>query len=257
MFKKVLMFAFLVVQSFAITVIDNPSNGIINVNVSNKSVNRIVLPSKILDVAYSKEKGVDIQIVDNQAFIKFLPIQKEKVRITGRDKYETVGEPEIVYDKAQSSEVFFITETKTYSIGLNPKNIEAETIIINDFSSSKEKILKYETDDSYVATLAKITESIFKGGVPNGYKISKINTKVESNGVYDILELNEYQGVVFNANYFEIKNKTSKAMQLNPKDYIRFAKSSPKSISIYYDNEVNHLLPYAKVYMVIITKANR
>ena len=52
-------------------------------------------------------------------------------------------------------------------------------------------------------------------------------------------------------------NKTDKAILLNPKDYIKLAKDTPKAISIYYGNEVNHLLPYAKAKIVIITKGGQ
>ena len=40
----------------AIVVIDNPPSDALTINVSNRSVNRLVLPSQILDVSFSKEK---------------------------------------------------------------------------------------------------------------------------------------------------------------------------------------------------------
>ncbi|WP_270983110.1 TraK domain-containing protein [Campylobacter helveticus] len=256
--KKSLLLALALSKSlFALNIIDNPSSDIININVSNSSVNRIVLPAQILDVVYSKEKGIDIKISDNQAFIKFLPIQKEKVRVTGKNQVEPIGEPEIVYDKAGNSEVFFVTASKTYSFSLNPKDMEAETIIINDFSASKEEILKYESDDSYMKTMAKITESILKGGTPQGYKTKKIDKVLSKNSTLITKELMNYDGVLYRATLLEVENKTDKAIVLDSKDYIRIAKESPKAISIYYNNEVNHLLPYSKAQIVIITKGGR
>lgn len=239
----------------AMVVIDNPPSGAININVSNRSVNRLVLPSQILDVSFSKEKGVDIKIVDNQAFIKYQPILKQKVKITGRNKEEPVGQPETIYDKAESSEIFFITQAKTYSIILNPTDMEAETIVINDFSANKEDILKYESDDPFVATMAKISKSIFTNGVPQGYKVKKINKILEKTSKLETKEVNLYSGVLYSVAVLEVRNKTDKALVLNPKNYIKFAKDTPKAISIYYDNEVNHLLPYSKASVVIITKA--
>lgn len=239
----------------AMVVIDNPPSGAININVSNRSVNRLVLPSQILDVSFSKEKGVDIKIVDNQAFIKYQPILKQKVKITGRNKEEPVGQPETIYDKAESSEIFFITQAKTYSIILNPTDMEAETIVINDFSANKEDILKYESDDPFVATMAKISKSIFTNGVPQGYKVKKINKILEKTSKLETKEVNLYSGVLYSVAVLEVRNRTDKALVLNPKNYIKFAKDTPKAISIYYDNEVNHLLPYSKASVVIITKA--
>lgn len=255
--KKIILSSLVLSSSlFALTVIDNPTSDVINVNVSNSSVNRLVLPSDILDVAYSKEKGIDIKISGNQAFIKFLPIQKDRVRQTG-NKLEPVGEPEIIYDKAQASEVFFVTASKTYSFALNPKNIEAETVIINDFSAQKDEILKFEREDAHTHTMTKITESVLKGGTPQGYKAKNINKIIQRNQLMNTKELISYDGVLYKATLLEVENKTDKAILLNPKDYIKLAKDTPKAISIYYGNEVNHLLPYAKAKIVIITKGGQ
>ena len=254
--KRILIgLACLAISSQALTVIDNPPSDSIIINVSNHSVNRLVLPSRILDVSYSKEKSVDIKVVDNQAFIKYQPVLKQRVRTTGRGKEEVVGQPETVYDRAESSEIYFITQSKTYSIVLNPQDMEAETIVINDFASSKEEILKYETDDPFVATMGKLSKSVFVGGVPSGYKTKKINKVLQNTTMLETTELNIHSGVLFSVAVLEVRNKTNKALKLNPKSYIKFAKESPKAVSIFYDNEVNHLLPYSKATVVIITKA--
>ena len=254
--KRVLIaVACLFVSSQAIVVIDNPPSDSIIINVSNRSVNRLVLPSQILDVSCSKEKGVDIKVVDNQAFIKYQPYIKQKVRVTGKNKEEAVGQPETIYDKAESSEIYFITQAKTYSIVLNPVDMEAETIVINDFAASKEEIISYESDDPFVATMGKISKSIFTNGVPQGYKTKKINKVLLNTSFLETKEINLYSGVLYSVAVLEVRNKTDKALVLNPKDYIKFAKDTPKAISIYYANEVNHLLPYGTASVVIITKA--
>ncbi len=152
---------------------------------------------------------------------------------------------------------FFVTANRTYSFALNPKNMDAETVIINDFSAQKDEILKYESDDPYMSTMAKITESILKGGVPQGYKIKKINKVASSDKTLTTRELTNYDGLLYKATLLEVENKTDKAIRLNPKDYISIAKEAPKAISIYYNNEVNHLLPYSKAQIIIITKGGR
>lgn len=107
-FLKVIAFLFLAkLCAFGVVVIDNPSSGTMNINVSETSVNRLVLPSKIIDIAYSKEKGLEIQINENQAFIKYAPTKKEKIKVVGNQS-EIIGDPEIVYN-AKGAEVFFIT----------------------------------------------------------------------------------------------------------------------------------------------------
>ncbi|KIM06079.1 MAG: hypothetical protein KN64_00840 [Sulfurovum sp. AS07-7] len=251
--KMLLILVMATAQVFAVTVIDNPTSDTIAINVSNKSVNRIVLPSKILDVAYSKEKGVDIKIVDNQAFIKYIPIQKEQMEVIAKDKTEKIGEPEIIYNKAKPSEVFFVTDGKTYAFALNPRNIAAETIIVNDFTKKAEEIVKYETDDNYISTLAKISQQILKGGSPQGYKVKQVDNLLSDAADLKIKEVATYEGVIYTASLIEVLNKTGEPKKLNPKEYIKYSTGTPKAITAYYDNEVNHLLPFGKALIVIIT----
>ncbi len=242
---------------FGTVIIDNPTSDVINVNLSNQSVNRIVLPTTIIDVAFSKEKGIDIKVTDNQAFIKFLPVQKEKVRIMGDGKTEVIGEPEVVYDKAQSSEIFFVTANKTYSFAVHPKDMEAETVIINDFGSKKNAILAYESDDPYISTMSKIISGVLKGGSPQGYKAKKVNNIIQKTDRLATTETMRFDGVLYGASLLEVENKTDQPIVLNAKDYIIHAIDTPKAIAIYYDNEVNHLLPYSKAQVVIVTKGGK
>jgi len=258
MIKKIILALLMATASMlAVTVIDNPTSQTITINVSNKSVNRIVLPSKILDMAYSKEKGVDIKIADNQAFIKYVPVQKEQVHVIAKDKVEKIGEPEIVYDKAKPSEVFFVTEGKTYAFALNPQDIEATTIIVNDFSKNAKEIIKYETDDTYISTLANISSLILKGSSPQGYKVKQLDNLLNEQADLKIKEITRYEGVIYTASLLEVSNKTNKSKKLNPKDYIAYANGSAKSITAYYDNEVNYLLPFGNAYVVIVTKVKK
>ena len=239
--------------AFGATIIDNPSSQTINVNVSNKSVNRIVLPNKILDTSYSKEKGISVQISGNEAFIKYVPTKKEKVRQVG-NRTEVVGKPEFLYNEAKGAEIFFITEGNTYAFALNPVDMEAETIIVNDFTSERKEILKYETENDYVATLSKITQQVLANNTPQGYKLKEKNKKLKDLKDISISYKNYYEGVLYSVHLLEVKNKTKEALILNPKEFISYAEDSPKSISIYYDNEVNHLLPLGYAKVVIITK---
>lgn len=241
-----------------VTIIDNPTSETINVNVSNKSANRIVLPSKILDIAYSKEKGVDIKPNENQAFIKFIPIVKERVKISGKEKTEkteTMGDPEFIYDKAVASEAFFVTDGKTYALNLIPQDIDAQTIIINDFSKKAEEIVKYETDDDYMTILAKISQSILNGNSPNGYTVKKLDGETYTKETYKFHKTASYEGVLYNAILIEVESTSKQSVVLNPKDFIQYANGTPRAITTYYGNEVNMLLPMNKAIVVIIGKA--
>lgn len=74
--KKIITFFALIASLYADIIINNP-HSLIKVKISKKSVNRIVLPTKILDVAYSKEKGLIIKIVNNQAFLKYQVVKNK------------------------------------------------------------------------------------------------------------------------------------------------------------------------------------
>lgn len=128
---------------------------------------------------------------------------------------------------------------------------------MNDFSADKKEILKYETENDYIATLSKITESILKGGTPQGYKLKEKLKILKDLQDLKISYLSLYEGILYQAHLLEVKNKTKEAIILNPKEFISLAEDSPKSISIYYDNEVNHLLPLGYAKVVIITKAKK
>ena len=173
--KKIFLVAILAIYSFATVVINNPSVKTIVVKVSNRSVNRIVLPFKILDVVYSEEKGIKIKVNGNQAFLKYIPIKKEKYEQIGANQQKLVGEPKIIYNKAKPAEAFFVTEGKTYSFAFIPRSIKSQTIIVNDFKKDTKKILNYETEDDYISTLSKISKQVCLGQIPLGYTVKNIN----------------------------------------------------------------------------------
>jgi len=254
--KKLVVFLVFLVNAFAVTIINNP-HGLIRVNIAKKSVNRVVLPSKILDVAYSKEKGLIIKIVDNQAFLKYQVVKKQKFeQVAGAanpNALKPVDKPKLVY-KAEPTEVYFITKDKTYSFVFYPKNIKPQTIIVNDFEAKAKKIIKYETEDTYIKTLSKITKEVLNNKAPFGYKMFVKNEVVYSNKTFTTTLKTTYEGVIYKVSLFEVENKTSKPKKLNPKELYNLAKTTPISLAIFYDNEVNYLLPFSKAKVVIIEK---
>ncbi len=256
--KKILILILGFFLANAAIIINNP-HGLIKVYLSKTSVNRVVLPSKILDLAYSKEKGLIVKIVDNQAFLKYKVEKEQKFeKIAGNanpNALKPVGEPKIKYI-AKPTEVYFITKDKTYSFLFIPKNIPPQTIIVNDFGAKAKEIIKYETEDDYVKNLSKITKSILNNQTPYGYKLKKISKIVYKDNSFTTILKKEYDGVLYKAYLFEIKNKTAKPVKLNPKILYNLADKPPISLSIFYNNEVNHLLPYSEAYVVIIEKRN-
>ena len=258
MIKKIALFLTLIVNSFAVVIINNPHNTI-RVNIAKTDVNRVVLPEKILDVAYSKEKGLIIKIVNNQAFLKYQVVKKQKFeQIAGEanpNSLKPVGTPQLIY-KAKPCEVYFITQDKTYSFIFYPKNISPQTIIVNDFGAKSKSILKYETEDNYITTLAKITKSILNGLAPFGYQVTPVNRVVYNDKTFTTTLKTIYKGVLYKALLFEVKNKSKYPYKLNPKILYKLADKAPLSLTIFYNNDVNYLLPFSKAQVVIIEKRN-
>jgi len=258
MIKKIMLLVGIIVSAFATIIINNPHDTI-RVNIAKKDVNRVVLPSKILDVAYSKEKGLIIKIVGNQAFLKYQVVKKQKFeQIAGAanpNSLKPVGKPKLVY-KAEPTEVYFITQNKTYSFIFYPKNIPPQTIIVNDFAAKANQVIKYETEDDYVTTLAKITKKILNGLSPFGYKVIPINRVVYRDKTFTTILKNKYTGVIYQALLFEVKNKSAKPYKLDPKILYKLADKTPLALTIFYDNDVNYLLPYSSAKVVIIEKRN-
>jgi len=254
--KKIILVLALIVNAFAVTIINNP-HGLIKVNIAKKSVNRVVLPSKILDVAYSKEKGLIIKIVNNQAFLKYQVVRKQKFeQIVGNanpNSLKPIGKTKLEY-KAEPTEVYFITQNKTYSFVFHPKNIKPQTIIVNDFASKAKEVIKYETEDSYIKTLSKLTKAVLNNQAPFGYKVFVKNRIVYQDKTFTTTLKSVYEGVIYKVSVYEVKNKSDKPYKLNPKILYNLAKTPPVALSIFYDNDVNYLLPFSSAKVVIIEK---
>ena len=256
--KKIVILLFSIISLFAVQIINNPTDTL-KLNIAKKSVNRLVLPSKILDIAYSKEKGINIKIVGNQAFLKCIPIKKQKFeKLAGNanpNSIKPIGKPQLVY-KSAPTEVYFITENGTYSFIFYPKNISPQTIIINDFKTSAKKIIKYETEDNYIKTLSKINKSVLNNLSPFGYKVYKINKVVYHDKSFITTLKNQYKGVLYNVYLYEVNNLTNKPTKLSVKALYGLVHNTPKAITIFYDNQVNYLLPFSKAKVVIVEGRN-
>jgi conjugal transfer pilus assembly protein TraK len=257
--KKLVVFCVLVSSIFANVIINNPHD-LIKVKISKKTVNRIVLPEKILDIAYSKEKGLIIKTTNNQAFLKYEVVKKQKYQqlagAANPNSIKPIGKAKLVY-KSKPCEVYFITQNKTYSFVFYPTNSEKpQTIIVNDFAVKAKKVIKYETEDSYVKTLSKLSTTTLKGLVPYGYKELKKNKVVYRDKVFTTTLKKEYIGVIYKVKLFEVKNKGNKPVKLNTKVLYNLADKTPVSITVFYNNDVNYLLPYSSAKVLIIEKRN-
>lgn len=254
--KKFLCITALISSSYAVTIIDSPKEGE-SVVVSNKSVNRIVLPYQIKDLAYSKEKGLIININENQAFIKYMPVQKDVYAADPNDRRNTPIQSEIIYSRAKPAEVFFITSGKTYSFSLIPKNVKTQTIIINDYIKDKKVALKYETSNNYTSTISDLVKKIHLDNTPKGYKVKEYNKVYSKNHIRTITLKQTHEGALYKAYLFEVKNNTSVTRKIDEKEFFKYVENNPLAISVFFQNEFNEFLPHSNVQVVVVTKVNQ
>jgi len=248
--KKIIILTLSLIYSFGLVIVNNP-NDTITIGISKTSVNRLVLPAKILDVTYSKEKGLTIKVVGNQAFLKYAPTKQQEFENINNQMKPT-GKVKIVYDNAKTSEVYFVTEDKTYSFVFVPKKKKAETIIVNDLLANKQKVLKYETEDNYVSNLSKLTKSVLDNHPPFGYKLKEINKVVYKDNLFTTTYKTLYKGVLYNVNLYEVSYRGKKPIRLNIKNLYNLSKTTPKAISVYYGNKYNYLFSYGTAKVVIV-----
>lgn len=137
--SKMLLLMVLATQTlFAGTQIIDNLNDTKHISLSRSDVNRLVFPSPIKFQANSKEKDLTISVVDNEMYIKFTPyVESEQTRV--KDQVVETGEPKIIYHKAKASELFVVTENKTYSLIVHPKKQDATTIIFTESFQEKKK----------------------------------------------------------------------------------------------------------------------
>lgn len=256
MIKKILIAVFSICSSYAVTIIESPSDGEA-IAVSNRSVNRIVLPYKIKDLAYSKEKGLIVNVNENQAFIKYVPIQKDIYANDPNDRRNTPIQSQIIYSRAKPAEVFFITSGKTYSFSLIPKDIKTQTIIINDYVKDKKVALKYETSNNYTATMSDMIKKVYLGNSPKGFKIQEFNKVVSKDHIKTITLKQVQEGALYKAYLFEVKNNTSVSRAIDEKEFFKYVENPALAISVYFQNEFNEFLPHSIAKIVVITKANQ
>ena len=82
------------------------------VEFSNRDVNRIVCPDRVVDVLYSEEKGLTHKVVGENVFLKFLVKQED-----GQELFA-----------ALPTEVYVICEAGTYALVGLPRKLPAQTV---------------------------------------------------------------------------------------------------------------------------------
>ena len=251
--NKFVLGVLVIASSLSADIVLNDPSGEIFLNISRSSVNRVVFPSKILARQYSKEKGLVVQAFGNEAFLKYAPLVEATSTKVGQMPDVHAPSSKIVYSKAKTAEVFFVTENKTYSITFKPKRMGPQTIRINENLAHKKKVVQYETRDPYKKTLKTIAYDVFNDITPRGYNLEVVSERFKNENL-EVIKEKIYTGTLYKAYKYTIFNHGVKAISLDERNFIPLAEETPLFISTFYKRQLENLAPLDKAKLVIVTR---
>lgn len=224
------------------------------IEISNSQINRIVLPYKISSKLTSKEKGLDVSVVDTQAFIKFMPILETTKIAENQTNNQKILNKETKYTAINEAEVYFLTNSgETFSFIFQPRAIPAQTIIVRDIRANAVKSFNEKTT-SFQDQISSIVKDVFKTQELKGFKKTKINKIVLDDSRLRIISNFIYESSKYNVYLFDIKNKfKTKGMQIKEIALMPLVKFPIYAISIYYANEIYEIAPNSYAKAIIIT----
>jgi len=246
-------------------IIDN-LNDTKHISLSRSDVNRLVFPSPIKFQANSKEKDLTISVVDNEMYIKFMPyIESEQTKV--KDQIVETGQSKVIYHKAKASELFVVTENKTYSLIVHPKKQDATTVIFTESFQEKKEEIFANKEMEYVSY---ISNGIIKELLAN--KKIKGFTKSPLDGEYSIIKMPElkadlayramslHSGHKFDVYEYEIKNINTFGMSIPDVKNILYKINADlqrkiKAYTIFYNNRIYKMLPSQSAKLIIVVDA--
>ena len=192
---------------------------ITKVKVSNRDVNRIVSPSPITGIVYSKEKGVMVSYMGRNAFLKFAI---KKIPYGG---YEYISVP---------TELYIITQDGIYTVIAQPTAIMGRTIRLTGGTLNKiKKNRAMFSQLPYEKKLIKIIKAVYMDKIPSTWDVLHPNVKPARIGALTakLLELINITGTGFSVKEYEITAKIP--TRISEKDFISTKLSrSPAAITL-------------------------
>ncbi|CUU89992.1 TraK protein [Campylobacter hyointestinalis subsp. hyointestinalis] len=229
----------------------------ISLELSFDQTNRLVLPVNILSQVVSKEKNIEIAIDKNQAFIKFSPM-KETVIANTADKNPTVLKNNSFYNLDTPIEVYFVTESKTYSFIFIPKEIKAQTVLINDKKKKLEEVFEKEKMLPFNTNITNIAKYIFtKGEIPGYEKVHLDNKLLAKNDSVAIYAINKHAGYKYDIFELKLVNLTNHGVSVEERNLIGLIDRSTYAVSIYYDNAVYEMAPHGSAKAILILASDK
>jgi len=177
----------------ALQVVDLHDGATAYVNVSQADMNVIVFPKTVK--VYTRGDALTIQNEDKRVFVTFKLAPKVE-------------------------EVFFATDTGTYSLILVPKGIPAETVMVRMPDMRRDDTLAWERSSDYERTLKEIVRVMYSEEVPVGYDITEIKHGSPDFGGRCIPEA-MYGGAMLDGWRYRCENLGAEVLHLRESEFFR------------------------------------
>jgi len=179
-----------------------------HVRLSSTDVNRIVCPSDIHDVVFSKEKGVEVKVNGRNAFVKFL-VKKEP---GGKEKYSKTP-----------TELFVVCGGDVYTLITQPARIPSRTIRLSSGSGKRIKEnLELMTSLPFEKKILSVIKSMYTGDIPDSFLVRSVDGPVvDINGLAVRLKrIVEVEGAGLRGREFSVTLKERDTLKLSEKDFL-------------------------------------
>ncbi len=187
------------------------------VYLSSSDINRIVCPSYIKDVIYSKEKGLTVKIEGQNAFVKFL-VTKEG----DKDEYSTTP-----------TELYVLCGKETYNLIALPKRIPSRTITLSGGDRKASKNTSFFDGMPFEKKILSIIKSVYTEDIPDSFTVRDEDRPFD---LYKGLKLTLVRTVRVEGEGLRVKEFTAqdaKNMELSEKDFLKTEITfSPVAIAI-------------------------
>ncbi|MDA8089219.1 MAG: type-F conjugative transfer system secretin TraK [Nitrospiraceae bacterium] len=175
------------------------------VYLSSSDINRIVCPSYIKDVIYSKEKGLTVKIEGQNAFVKFL-VTKEG----DKDEYSTTP-----------TELYVLCGKETYNLIALPKRIPSRTVTLSGGDRKTGENASLFDGMPFEKKILSIIKSVYTENIPDSFTVRNEDRPFNP---YKGLNLTLVRTVRVEGEGLRVKEFTARAaqtMELSEKDFLK------------------------------------
>ena len=175
------------------------------VYLSSSDINRIVCPSYIKDVIYSKEKGLTVKIEGQNAFVKFL-VTKEG----DKDNYSTTP-----------TELYVLCGKETYNLIALPKRIPSRTVTLSGGDRKTGENASLFDGMPFEKKILSIIKSVYTENIPDSFTVRNEDRPFNP---YKGLNLTLVRTVRVEGEGLRVKEFTARAaqtMELSEKDFLK------------------------------------